>query len=569
MPRPLPRVALWAAVVVVGASACVAPEGPAIALHTLASPLTGPCPEGTGQGEFGDEIAGLAATVTGPDIESPIQAEGVGSVRLEGVPAGPARVIALYGMGGTAPTWRGVSAPTEIKSGEETPVDILLAKIAQFSCARSSAGDARLFHTATLLDDGTVLIVGGAKELRDASAGGTCPGCRAADATDDVVVYDPKTGAFTPVGSLAAARMFHTAVKLDDGRVVIAGGTRSIATHVPSLDARFPFPIVPTAPLASVELYDPQARSFTSIGDDPNGARVFASATRLLSGEAIITGGIPAAGTPHNLGNALATSTICRDRCQNGPPLAAPRAGHHSFGLGDDGVILWGGSVGAGNGFKFEQLALGAATFEHIDVCDMNTARNVFFASGASYAQGEFLSAGGLAREADGSFHAVVDADAEGSAVFLYDINITGLDGCRTGISAGPRENRLNLTGNRFLGAAAPLPGGQRVLIAGGFEIPDDFNDVDFTPVSTVDMFVKTETQEGSQVIVTLAMDNRALSTAGVIPTLRDARGGLTATGLGDGTVVLVGGAAADGPLATAEVFADPKTPPQAAELSR
>ncbi len=56
----------------------------------------------------------------------------------------------------------------------------------------------------------------------------------------------------------------------------------------------------------------------------------------------------------------------------------------------------------------------------------------------------------------------------------------------------------------------------------------------------------------------------------GAARTLRDARGGLVAAAPGDGTVVLLGGEAPLGsdraPLATAEIFADPLTPPGVAE---
>ena len=65
-------------------------------------------------------------------------------------------------------------------------------------------------HTATLLRDGRVLIVGNGGET---SAAGT-----AAD------VYDPKTGRFSRTGSMKFGRWLHTATLLADGRLLILGG---------------------------------------------------------------------------------------------------------------------------------------------------------------------------------------------------------------------------------------------------------------------------------------------------------------------------------------------------------
>ena len=65
-------------------------------------------------------------------------------------------------------------------------------------------------HTATLLQDGRVLVVGNGGET---SAAGT-----AAD------VYDPATGTFSRTGSMKLGRWLHTATLLADGRVLILGG---------------------------------------------------------------------------------------------------------------------------------------------------------------------------------------------------------------------------------------------------------------------------------------------------------------------------------------------------------
>ena len=96
----------------------------------------------------------------------------------------------------------------------------------------------RFLHTATLLQNGKVLIVGGA--LTSTS-----------DPVATAEVYDPATGIFTMTGAMATAREQHTATLLADGRVLIVGGTTSTGTGDPT---------------ATVEVYDPSTGSFSVTG---------------------------------------------------------------------------------------------------------------------------------------------------------------------------------------------------------------------------------------------------------------------------------------------------------------
>jgi hypothetical protein len=70
----------------------------------------------------------------------------------------------------------------------------------------------RDIHTSTLLSDGTVLITGGGE--------GWCGG----STLDSAEIYDPATRSFTAAGMMTHSRTMHTATLLNDGTVLIAGG---------------------------------------------------------------------------------------------------------------------------------------------------------------------------------------------------------------------------------------------------------------------------------------------------------------------------------------------------------
>ena len=84
----------------------------------------------------------------------------------------------------------------------------------------------RVGHTATLLNNGKVLIAGGDSDfilIGPAPYGALTPQSVLATAE----LYDPVSGTFARTGDMTAPRFGHTATLLPDGRVLIAGGKNS------------------------------------------------------------------------------------------------------------------------------------------------------------------------------------------------------------------------------------------------------------------------------------------------------------------------------------------------------
>ena len=111
-----------------------------------------------------------------------------------------------------------------------------LAVSAQSFTTTGSLNVARVWHTATLLNNGMVLIAGG------------IDGNPSSARTE---LYNPATGTFTATGSLNTARVYHTATLLNNGMALVAGGTGSANDLIP---------------LTGAELYNPATGIFTATG---------------------------------------------------------------------------------------------------------------------------------------------------------------------------------------------------------------------------------------------------------------------------------------------------------------
>lgn len=122
----------------------------------------------------------------------------------------------------------------------------------------------RASHSATLLVNGTVLVAGG----RDDTSYGGPPGLASAE------IYNPATGNWSYTGNMQALRSEHSATRLADGSVLVAGGR----DYTPNVGK-----------IASAELYDPATGLWVSTGslNEPRSGQ----AVLLNDGKVLFPGG--------------------------------------------------------------------------------------------------------------------------------------------------------------------------------------------------------------------------------------------------------------------------------------
>jgi hypothetical protein len=217
---------------------------------------------------------------------------------------------------------------------------------------------ARVSHTATLLNDGTVLVVGGQdgtgtpvanSEVYAPTGGtfavsGTLGAARYAHAsvllgTEKVLVaggddisgnaissaelYDPAAKTFAPLGSMGSARDSFTATLLGNGKVLLAGGGGANGVQ------------------ATAELFDPSTGSFSPAGS-MNSARAAHTATLLSSGKVLVAGGVD--GNGNVLGTAELYDPVTGMFTLTAGNMTDHRYTHTATLLGNGKVLLTGGT---------------------------------------------------------------------------------------------------------------------------------------------------------------------------------------------------------------------------------
>ena len=131
---------------------------------------------------------------------------------------------------------------------------------------------ARSGHTAILLPSGNVIVLGG-WNLNDTLS----------YPLSSAEVYDSATGTWVAAHDMTQSTIVQTATLLEDGRILVAGGTYKAPT---------PQFVTPNGGIASTaELYDPTTDSWTATGS-PSTSLVGPTATLLLDGTVLAAGGL-------------------------------------------------------------------------------------------------------------------------------------------------------------------------------------------------------------------------------------------------------------------------------------
>jgi hypothetical protein len=262
----------------------------------------------------------------------------------------------------------------DLKSKTFAPIRLVPAE--SFRCVANAMAHARAFHSATLLPNKTVLIVGGAVGSADASSENLTNNLLFL--TGRAEIYDPADGSFKEIKEDPApkARAFHQAFfrGLDgQGRyqILLVGGIGSSDETKPALGVTnsgvggprlVPFDTSQTIPSAlnavgvksELLAYDPVAGTISRSDVDGFETVGYLAGAEIdtMSGDPdgfVVAGGV---NYVDPLESTMATTAIRVQRGMEASPrngdLAAPRLGATLTMLSDDKAFLWGGGLTGG-----------------------------------------------------------------------------------------------------------------------------------------------------------------------------------------------------------------------------
>jgi hypothetical protein len=328
----------------------------------------------------------------------------------------------------------------------------------------------RYYHTATLLSDGRVLVIGGATNGQ-----GTFPD----PGTPSVEVYDPTSGTWTVNGSLIGQRLLHTATLLPSGKLVVAGGwpdpystytwelydpATGTSTVTGPINAKraghtatllFDGRVLMAGSfhdLTSAELYDPATETWSLTGSLTNG-RYAHTATLLPNGKVLIAGGWPGIASAELYDPATGTWSVTGS-------LNTARQGHTATLLANGTVLVAGGLNG---GTVTSAEIYDPATGNWTPTGSLNASRWRHAATLLS--DGKVLVAGGLAGNQSSLADAEIYDPATGSWTVTGSLNdarclytMTLLPDGRVLVAGGKNNDGILATAETFDPGVTPTP---------------------------------------------------------------------------------------------------------------
>jgi len=237
---------------------------------------------------------------------------------------------------------------------------------------------ARWGHSAVLLDNGTVLVAGGSA-VRSAQSVG---------AVRSAELFNPANGQWTETAPMTDARTGHVAVVLGDGKVLVIGGSVPVGR-------------TDEAQLAFCELYDPDTHEWT-----PTGSllvpRSHHQAVLLSPTSVLVTGGSPPGpdGSADGSFDPFSRASTERYDAATGQwtaakPMPSGRHRHRAVALSDGRAVVIGGADDIRDGAGFAGTLLYDGD-DWVPVGGLTTGRWGFAATVLT--DGRVLAVGGVAR---------------------------------------------------------------------------------------------------------------------------------------------------------------------------
>jgi hypothetical protein len=351
-----------------------------------------------------------------------------------------------------------------------------------FTLLPNTLNTGRVGHTATLLSNGQVLIVGGC----DPTAG----------IIADAELYDPIAQVFIDLGNTNAPRFHHTATLLQNGQVLIAGGETDPT---------------PSGAYSTAEIFNPATWTFTALSVNMTTAREGHAATLLNNGQVLITGGdLPGSGS---LNTAEIYNPTSNTFTAVSSAMTNPRIYHDALLLNGGKVLLSGGeNDSSGNAISLNTAELYDPTSQTFTAVAGNMTSIREYQTATLLSDGTVLEDGGT----DGT-------DIFNTAEIYTTSKLTGL----TSIAISPATPSVPLGAQQLLVATGTFSDGSTQVLSSAlwgsssasvFTVSNDASDMGFATSIGLGNATVTATAAGITGSTTITVPAPALTSITLSP---------------------------------------------------